>query len=196
MFLIAHAGIAAAPASAVLAWWQENRGFSRETPDLRWLLLGSVLPDLVDKPLGQAVLRSYFQNGRIFFHTFLFTILFLLGGASQWKRRGDSRLFMLACGMLAHVVVDRVWVEPTTAFWPSLGPFLRHPSLGTIMEQVMEYLREPSFWVEEVGGGALLVGSLRLLGVRSLRDLRQFAGHGTLPALASPLPEDGRGGRG
>lgn len=195
MFLVAHAGFAAAPASAILAWWQENRGFSRGNPDMRWLLLGSVLPDLMDKPLGQAALRPYFQNGRIFFHTFLFTMLFLLGGAYQGKRRGDSRLFLLACGMLAHVVLDRVWTEPPTAFWPSLGPFLRHPSLGTIMEQVMEYLREPAFWVEEVGGGALLFASLRLLGLKSLKDLGIFARNGSLPAFVSPSADtDRRGG--
>jgi len=193
VFLIAHMGFAAAPAAAAVSWWRESRGFSRDVPDLRWLLLGSVLPDLVDKPLGQALLRAHFQNGRIYFHTFLFTILFLLGGVYRWRRNGDDRLLWLACGMAAHLVLDRIWVEPTTAFWPSLGPFLRHPSLGTIMEQVMEYLREPVFWAEEMGGALLLVASFRLLGVRSLRELGAFARDGHLPALATDLANGGRG---
>ena len=34
--------------------------------DLRLLLIGSLLPDIVDKPIGTVLFRSTFENGRIF----------------------------------------------------------------------------------------------------------------------------------
>jgi hypothetical protein len=88
--------------------------------------------------------------------------------------------------MVSHLVLDRIWTEPTTALWPSLGPFLRHPSDLTLLEQVMEYLRDPVFWVTETAGAAVLVASLRWLGVDSLEGLKDFLRCGTLPAFRLP----------
>ncbi|MBA7692845.1 hypothetical protein ES703_101414 [subsurface metagenome] len=36
--------------------------------DIRLLLLGSLLPDIIDKPIGQFFFRDTFSNGRIFCH--------------------------------------------------------------------------------------------------------------------------------
>ena len=189
MFLLAHLGYAAAPASLVARWWGERRGFSSAAPDLRWLLAGAVLPDVVDKTVGQVLFRPYFQNGRIFTHTVALTLVALLAGSCAWRRRGDGRLLLLACGMACHLVLDRIWMEPTTALWPSLGPFLRHPSLGTIMEQIREHLSDPFFWAGEISGAALLGLSLRLLGVRDGRSLKDFLLHGRSPALRETVAE-------
>ena len=42
--------------------------------DIRLLLVGSLLPDIIDKPIGQYFLVETFSNGRIFSHTLLFSI--------------------------------------------------------------------------------------------------------------------------
>lgn len=194
MFILAHAGFTLAPAAAVSGWWKENRGFRHGAPDLRWLLAGTVLPDVVDKAVGEVLFRSYFQNGRIYFHTSLFTLLLLLAGLCGWARRRDSRLLLLSLGMASHLVLDRIWIEPTTALWPSLGPFLRHPSDLTLVQQVLEYLRDPVFWVTEAVGAVLLVASLNALGVDSGTSLGDFLRRGTLPALL-PRMEAGSGNR-
>jgi membrane-bound metal-dependent hydrolase YbcI (DUF457 family) len=55
-----------------------------------------------------------------------------VAGTCEWKRRGDSRILLLALGIASHLVLDRVWLEPTTALWPALGPFERYPSIQTI----------------------------------------------------------------
>ncbi len=196
MFLLAHLGYAAAPASLAARWWGERRGFSCQAPDMRWMLAGAVLPDVVDKTVGQVLFRPYFQNGRIFTHTVALTLMALLAGAWSWRRSGDERLLLLGCGMASHLMLDRIWMEPTTALWPSLGPFLRHPSLGTIMEQIREHLTDPLFWVGELSGAALLVMSLRLLGVEDLKSLGDFLLQGLSPALEeraaeSPVREQG-----
>lgn len=184
MFLVAHLGFTAAPGALIATWWGENRGFVSKAPDLRWLLAGAILPDLVDKVVGQILFKPYFENGRIFAHTLILTLLLFVAGTYQWKRRGDSRILLLAFGVASHLVLDRIWIEPTTAIWPSMGPFLRHPSTQTLLEQIQEYIRDPVFWFSELSGAALLVISLRYLGVRKLRDLRSFIGSGISPSLA------------
>ncbi len=183
MFLVAHVGFAAAPASALARWWSENRGFSSDAPDMRWLLAGTILPDLVDKAVGQVFLRPYFENGRIFCHTAVFALLVMVAGICRMQRRRDSRLFLLACGVASHFVLDRMWLEPTTALWPSLGPFLRDPSQQSLLEQIMESLRSPAFWAAECGGALLLLLSLRLLGIRSLGEAGSFLRRGSSPSL-------------
>jgi membrane-bound metal-dependent hydrolase YbcI (DUF457 family) len=188
VFLVAHLGFTAAPGALVASWWGENRGFASKAPDLRWLLAGTILPDIIDKALGQVLFRSYFENGRIFSHTFTLALLMSVAGTYEWKRRGDSRILLLALGIASHLVLDRIWLEPTTAFWPALGSFERYPSLQSILEQIREYLGDPFFWATELAGAALLVASLRYLGVRTMRDLRSFIVSGRSPSLAQFEP--------
>jgi len=46
--------------------------------DYRLVLIASMLPDIIDKPLGGVILKESIGNGRIYAHTFLF-LLFLFG---------------------------------------------------------------------------------------------------------------------
>ncbi len=190
MFLLAHAGFILAPAAGMTLWWKKSRGFRRGTPDLRWIVAGAVFPDLVDKTLGQVLFHSYFQNGRIFMHTFLVTLLFLLAGLWSWRLHGDGRPLLFAAGMLSHLILDRIWAEPITAFWPSLGAFARHPSSQSFLEQVLDYLRDALFWLQEAAGAAAMILALRALGISSKRDLRDFLRVGTLPSLKATRLEE------
>ncbi len=185
MFLAAHLGFTVAPAALVAGCWGEKRGFAHKAPDFRWLLAGAVLPDLVDKTVGQVLFKPYFENGRIFTHTIALSILLFVAGTYEWRRRGDSRILLLACGVASHLVLDRIWIEPATAYWPALGPFERHPSTGSILEQIREYLGDPLFWTSELAGVALLCASLRYLGVKNARTLAGFLVCGRSPSLES-----------
>jgi membrane-bound metal-dependent hydrolase YbcI (DUF457 family) len=166
VFFVAHLGFTAAPGSLVATWWGENRGFEKKAPDLRWLLAGAVLPDIIDKAVGQVLFKPYFESGRIFTHTFILATLLLVAGVYEWKRHDNNRILLLAFGVASHLVLDRIWTEPATAYWPALGPFERHPSIGSIFDQIREYMSDPVFWVTEIAGAAFLIASLRYLGIR------------------------------
>jgi membrane-bound metal-dependent hydrolase YbcI (DUF457 family) len=142
------------------------------------LLLGSVFPDLVDKTVGMILFRSYFQNGRIFMHTFLVTLSCLAAGNWIHRRKGDDRLRLFALGMASHLLLDQVWEEPETAFWPALGPFPRYPSLRSLWSQLAECFSTPVFWITEGGGFLLLASSFRRLGIRDRADLLRFVREG------------------
>ena len=183
VFLLAHLGYTAAPGALVAGWWGENRGFASGAPDLRWLLAGAVLPDIIDKSIGQLLFKPYFENGRIFAHTIIITLLLFVAGTFELKRRDDNRILLLAFGVAGHLFLDRIWLEPTTALWPAMGAFVRHPSLRTILEQIREYLGDPAFWATELSGAAFLVVALRYLGVKTRRNMKAFLVSGRSPFL-------------
>lgn len=49
--------------------------------DIRTLLIGSLLPDIIDKPLGHLLFREALSNGRTYGHTLLFLLLISTIGA-------------------------------------------------------------------------------------------------------------------
>lgn len=183
MFLLAHMGFTAAPGAAAARWWGGRRGFADGAPDMRWLLAGSVLPDLVDKALGQVFLKSYFQNGRIFCHTGVFALAMFAAGVYRLRRKDDGRVLLMAWGVAGHLVLDLMWQEPVTFLWPALGPFARNPSMRSLIEQIAGYLGDPVFWATEAGGALTLLLALRLLGIESPAGLKAFLGRGLSPSL-------------
>lgn len=90
--------------------------------DLRFLALGSILPDLLDKPIGTVLLAGTFESGQIFGHTLLFASVLMVAvlvGTSRgiWRRR----LMALAVGSLFHLILDGMWAVKETFLWPAFG---------------------------------------------------------------------------
>jgi len=89
--------------------------------DPRYLAIGALLPDLIDKPIGEVIFASTFANGRIVGHTLLFSLLLFLTGLYLYERRRDIKVFALASGSFFHLFEDQMLSYPTTFFWPLLG---------------------------------------------------------------------------
>jgi inner membrane protein len=128
MLIFGHAGITLG-AAALTAGALSRRNKSTATKswfsalinslDIRLLLIGSLLPDIIDKPLGIYIL--HLQNGRVYAHTLLF--LLVIGGAGYYlyRSRKLAWLLTLAAGTLAHLIQDKMWSVPGTLFWPLMG---------------------------------------------------------------------------
>ncbi len=142
MLLFAHVGLALASA----------RFLSRVS--LAFLVLGSMLPDIIDKPLGLIVFGSP-NMGRTFAHTLLF--LMLLSALCLYSR--DIRLFSLTWGVLIHLSLDFMWDSPQILLWPLLGPFPTAPLLDTMsyLEMLLSGLKNPVVWIPELAGLAYLI---------------------------------------
>src|SRR2546427_10373892 len=106
MFLLGHLGIGLG-----LAWLLSTRSSVRI--DYRLILAGSILPDLIDKPL--AFLLSL--EGRLWAHTFLFlvAILALSFVPSWWGLR------LRGFGGSTHLLLDRIWNQPAVVLSPGYG---------------------------------------------------------------------------
>ena len=92
-----------------------------ERIDLRLLFVGSLLPDIVDKPVGQFFFRDVFSNGRVLCHTLLFLIIVTLAGLWLHRRYAKNWLMVLAFCILTHLICDQMWRSPRTLLWPIYG---------------------------------------------------------------------------
>ncbi len=135
--------------------------------DYRLLLLGALIPDLIDKPLGKVILREQLANGQIFTHTLLFALLllhigFLLSG------QGRRTFLSLFIGVSFHLAGDIVWLSRGTLLWPLYGwTFPKGMPLG-VAETTRSYLSTLAttpvlLGLEAIGGMILLAAILSLL---------------------------------
>lgn len=89
--------------------------------DYRVVLIGSILPDIIDKPLGLWILHGEYGGGRSFCHTLLFALLLILGGLIWYKKKRGILLLTLALANITHLVLDEMWLCKETLLWPALG---------------------------------------------------------------------------
>lgn len=130
----------------------------RRRIDYRVVLLGAILPDLIDKPIGRVFFVDQFENSRLFAHTFLFAIVLLL--AIQLGTRGDvaRRWFVLPIAVLIHLALDGMWNEPVTLFWPLFGfEFPKAPVDSYWLEVLFRPFENPIEGLKELAGLAVLI---------------------------------------
>jgi inner membrane protein len=145
--------------------------------DLRVLLIGSLLPDVIDKPLGHLFLRDTFSSGRIFGHTLVFLLLISLAGLFLYRRAGRTWLLALAFGTATHLLFDQMWDVPRTLLWPAYGvTFERGDLTDWIPGMLRGLVMEPKVYVPELVGAAVLAAFILALVQR--KRVRAFLRHG------------------
>jgi hypothetical protein len=117
MFVLGHLGI-----GGQLLW-----RFARGRGERRWVYAGTLLPDVIDKPVYYTLAALRGRHGaalglisgtRTFGHTTLFLLAVLLLGLAL-KRRG---VVLLAAGVATHLVLDLLGdLEPARGVHPQ-GP--------------------------------------------------------------------------
>lgn len=122
--------------------------------DTAFLALGSILPDLIDKPLALMIF-GIMNHGRIFAHTLLFLLVIALLAVYF----SDIRLASLSAGVLTHLALDAMWNSPTILLWPLLGPFPPADPLSTLgyLHMLLQGLRDPGILLPECLGLAYLL---------------------------------------
>ena len=85
--------------------------------DIRLLVVGSLFPDIIDKPLA----FFGFGDGRSITHTLLVTLAVLFTGLLLSMNYKKTWLLAIAIGMCTHLILDSMWFTPHTLFWPIYG---------------------------------------------------------------------------
>lgn len=155
MLLFAHTGITLGT-TKVLARGTGWRG--RGLPawlDYRLVLIGSMLPDLIDKPLGGVILSL--GNGRIYAHTLVFLLVLLGAGILIWYWKGHMGGLVLAGGGAFHHLLDKMWQNPDTYFWPLYGWGFPRGDAGTWVARWLAKLADPAVLIPEIIGFLILV---------------------------------------
>jgi membrane-bound metal-dependent hydrolase YbcI (DUF457 family) len=142
MLLFAHLGLTLAAARCA------KKG------DLAFIALGSMLPDIIDKPLGLIAFGTS-NMGRTFGHTLLF-FLILAALALLIKK---IWLYSLAGGVFAHLALDFMWNSPVILFWPILGGFPQATYMDTLsyLQMLILGLKDPMISLPELFGLAYVI---------------------------------------
>jgi inner membrane protein len=164
MYLLAHTGITMGVAGVVEQ--AVNRPFLRV--DYRFILLGALLPDIVDKPLGIAIFAESIANGRTFFHTMVFLVMAILLGIFIYRWKNALWGFFIAFGVLMHFTMDAMWTDPVTLYWPFYQPFFeKHPGtefFAILRSWVYTLQIEPRIYLPELAGLVILaIFTLRVI---------------------------------
>jgi membrane-bound metal-dependent hydrolase YbcI (DUF457 family) len=133
MFFFGHTGITLGIFYSLSRLSSKNN-FSAFVP---YILVGSLLPDIIDKPLGRIIFAEAIGSGRIFAHTLLFVTLLSLAGYYLY-RQGQPNLLIIATASFCHLLEDDMWNSPEVLFWPILGwGFPRDAISGSFVEYLM-----------------------------------------------------------
>jgi hypothetical protein len=155
MLLFGHIGITLGVVWLTETWLTEK---FKVRVDYSLIFIGSLLPDIIDKPVGMILLPL--NNGRVFGHTLLFILIFLLIGL---KYRKSS--LALAFTSFLHLLQDEMWNEPETFLWPLLGfelPAKEHSSFYEYIKRIIsEYTPSLShIFISEVIGFTIILAFL------------------------------------
>jgi hypothetical protein len=122
----------------------------RLTGDRRMVIMagiGSILPDLIDKPLGHIILAGTVDYGRIYAHTGLFLLALIVVGLAYRKWKGSWLLAVLALGMMSHLLLDSMWELPVTLFYPALGDFGMHYFPNYVEDSLVKEFGSAYEWI-------------------------------------------------
>lgn len=158
MLLFAHVGLTLGFAKS-LEKVLSCRGMKEYTGliDYRLVFWGSMLPDIIDKPLGGLILRETLGNGRIYCHTLLFLLFLLIPGIRlcfKYKRPG---LLVMAGGCTIHCILDGMWSFPKTFLWPIYGWSFPPGDPGNWLRLWMNLLTSPKYYIPEILGSVIVI---------------------------------------
>jgi hypothetical protein len=116
------------------------------------IIICSILPDLIDKPLGRVILPL--GSGRLIGHTLALLLILIFIGI-YW------RILFIALASALHLIQDRMWEQPAILLWPMLGRFQFHEAIS-VSDYVSGLARgfSPSLsltFISEMAGLAILM---------------------------------------
>ena len=131
--------------------------------DYRIVLLGSLLPDIIDKPLWLFAGSHIVPSGRGYAHTLLFNLALFIGGLVLIRYR-KSWLLIISLSSFMHLILDQMWNSPVVLLWPLLGPLAKKETAGWFYNIIQALFSYPEVYIPEIIGLVIvLLFAYRLL---------------------------------
>jgi membrane-bound metal-dependent hydrolase YbcI (DUF457 family) len=131
--------------------------------DIRVLMVGALVPDIIDKPLS----LFGFGNGRSITHTLLIFLIALSIGLYIFKYYKRTWPLPIVTGMLTHLILDSMWATPQTLLWPLYGWAFRVPDqrigLGQIIIWWHNLISDPGVYIWEAIGILILTAFIVII---------------------------------
>jgi len=95
-----------------------QKSLALQRVDYRFILLGSILPDLIDKPLGYIFSAKHGIGGKSYGHSLLFWLLLFIISVVLERKKNRTPIWFLLIGTIAHDIADTMWHFPKIFFDP------------------------------------------------------------------------------
>jgi len=126
---------------------------SKSLIDYRVVLVGAILPDIIDKPIGAFLFRSTFHNSRIFAHTLIFSAILVLLGLYMLCKHRKNNILILGLSTSIHLVLDNMWLYPGILLWPYFGlKFPQRVEGNWLNSDFVRLFSDPSYYIPEIIG--------------------------------------------
>lgn len=142
--------------------------------DYRMILIGSMLPDIIDKPLFLLFNESGFFTGRSHAHTLLFAVVLLFAGIVIRK----PWLLTLALANVSHLFLDYLWKDPKILFWPFLGRFEPYEAERWVSGLWYNVTHLPEIYIPEIIG--LIITGFLFYKIVKERGIGRFIRQGAI----------------
>ena len=147
------------PSSRLAAPWRSAEAWVvslGQRFDLRLLLLGSIVSDIVDKPAGRLFYGTF--GCRLFCHSLMFLLIVALAGLYLYLSRHKNWLLVMAFGVFTHLALDEMWLDTRTFLWPAYGFSFPTVERSEWAEGVLHRLfTSPKVYVPELLGLVVIV---------------------------------------
>ncbi len=154
MIFFGHLGIT----TGVVKTYEKISNKDKNSIDYRIVLIGSILPDLIDKPMGACFFRSTFHNSRIFAHTFLLSFSILALGSYFLYRYRKNNILLLGVSTSIHLILDSMWLYAGILFWPYYGlNFPERPEGNWAQSSLDRLVSDPSYYIPEIIGFGIIL---------------------------------------
>lgn len=131
--------------------------FRDDRMDLRMLVLGALLADMIDTPIG-LVFYASLGGVRLATHGLVLASLVMVGVVLSTRRGRPRKMWMpLAIGLLLHLLLDAMWLDPETLWWPFLGWDFTAAGPATVADYLRQIATDWRVWLTELIGVAYLV---------------------------------------
>ncbi|MFN2526477.1 MAG: metal-dependent hydrolase [Actinomycetota bacterium] len=150
----------------------------RRRIDYRYVLLGAVLPDVVDAIAAFFIELPSLRGPA---HTLLVVVAVAVLIVVFFRAERRLAVFGLAVGWLTHLVADGMWAAPRTLYWPAFGTaFESSPRESYSVDLIVHPADHLAAWGAEFVGLAILVWFWVAFGLGRGDRLRQFLQDGYL----------------
>jgi membrane-bound metal-dependent hydrolase YbcI (DUF457 family) len=130
--------------------------FRDDRMDLRMLVLGAILPDLIDTPAG-LIFYGNLGSVRLVTHGLILASGVMVAVVLLTRRGRPRKTWMpLAIGLLFHLLFDAMWLDPETLWWPLLGSGFSPAGPETVSAYMASIVGDWKVWVAEAAGAIYL----------------------------------------
>lgn len=116
MIFFGHVGIT----TALVKLIDDKVNPFEENIDYRFVMVGSILPDLIDKPLAILFLIGHAQSFRFLAHTLTFYTILIFLGILRFIIKSRTNILILGICSFIHTILDLSWVFPKIYLYPFL----------------------------------------------------------------------------